>query len=159
MATVDDLEANGALIRLEGSVTNPNLNRRLYALPRVIDWIETALPKLEAGDFYDDAPDPTQQLDELIDYFVGASSSMSTLDPHGMLPKEMGAWCLRTMDLRVYGWFWRKGIFIMSAIDTKARCLKFNGLASGYRNQCVSDFEKLDLDEPKFVIGEIKDVL
>ena len=75
-----------------------------------------------------------------------------------MQPSEEGVWELRTADLRFFGWFWRKGVFVISAVDQTARCKEYN-LCGGYRNRCVQDMRNLGLDEPQFVNGELADVL
>ncbi len=126
-------------------------------MPRALQWLENTLPTLEADGYIDQARSPEEQAEALIYEYI-AGEPLKNFPPHSMLPEGDGIWELRTPDLRFFGWFWRCGQFIVSAIDTKERC-KSLGLYGGYRNQAVSDRVKLDLDDPKFITGSMEDVL
>lgn len=159
MTTPAELAAVGQLHKVE-DVLEPHEQeqRLLYALPRAKTWIEDQLPRLDADGFWEGAPSPSQQADDLIYAFVSGVEEISDWEPHPMHPHENGVWELRTADLRFFGWFWRKSVFIISAVDQKARCEEY-GLYAGYRDQCVRDRDRLALDPPAFLTGDIGDVL
>lgn len=160
MATAQQLEASGELVRIEVELDDDEVPLRLvYALPRVIDWMKNVLPSLETDGYVAGANRPAEQAEALI-YDVIIGKSPLAMAPRCMKPTEAGIWELRTFDLRFFGFFWRKGVFVMTSAETKAKCLKHQGLASGHRNFAILQRGRLDLDPPKFVPGStIDDVL
>ena len=159
MATIDQLVEQGRLLRLEGVLDPGELAERIiYLHPRVADWIDENLEALENDGYYDNVPSPLQQADDLFYEFISGAEISSQWPPHAMTPFDSGVWELRTPDLRFFGWFWRKGVFLLTAIDTKSRC-QAHGLYSGYRDQCTRDRTDFDLEPPAFCTGELSDVL
>jgi hypothetical protein len=159
MATIDQLVEQSRLLKLDEVLDPGELEERLIFLhPRVAAWTQANLEALENDGFYDNVPTPQQQADDLFYEFISGSDLISDWPPHAMTPYDTGVWELRTADLRFFGWFWRKSIFILSAVDTKVRCLEL-GLYAGYRRQCVNDRDTFDLDPPAFCTGELVDVL
>ncbi len=159
MPTPSDAVARGLLHKIEG-VLDPGEQefRLIYALSRAIEWMERSLGKLDADGFYENAPTPTQQADDLFYAFISGDDLENDWPPHVMRPSEEGVWELRTADLRFFGWFWRKCIFVISAVNQAAIC-KEHKLYGGYRNQCIRDRCDLGLDNPPFVKGELADVI
>jgi hypothetical protein len=153
MATAQQLEALGELVRIEIELDPDEVPQRLiYALPRVIDWMSKVLPGLTTDGYFPGAAAPAEQAEALL-YEVISGRSPSAMPPHCMLPNTEGIWELRTHDLRFFGFFWKRGVFVMTSAETKAKCLQVSGLASGHRNNAVQFRDRLDLDEPKFVPG------
>lgn len=161
MATPSQLAAQGQLLRVDADLDPDQMPKRaLYALPRVAIWSDDVLPTLRSDGFHEGASTPAQQVDDyIVEFIAGDDLADRDLRPHPMKPESRDIWVLRTLDLRFFGWFWRKGIFIISAIETKERCLSINGLAAGYVNQAFRDRSTLQLDEPKFINGGIHDLL
>ena len=159
MATPAQLAMRDLLHKVE-DVLDPQEQeeRLLYAMPRAKEWMDAQLSELATDGFYENAPSPEQQADDLFYSFLSGDPKISEWVPHPMRPHEHGVWELRTADLRFFGWFWRKGIFIISAVDQKNRCEQLD-LYAGYRNQCLYDREGLDLDPPPFVNGDLENVL
>lgn len=159
MATPAQLAARNLLHKVE-DVLGPHEQeeRLLYAVPRAKEWMDARLADLASDGFYENAPSPEQQVDDLFYNFISGNEEISEWVPHPMFPHAYGVWELRTADLRFFGWFWRKGIFIISAVDQKVRCLEF-GLNGPYRDQCIRDRDGLDLDPPTFISGDLRDVL
>jgi hypothetical protein len=159
MATTAQLVLEGVLHKVE-DVLEPHEQeeRLLYVMPRAKDWMDANLSDLAADGFYENAPSPEQQVYDLFYSFLSGDPEISEWTPHPMRPQEHGIWELRTADLRFFGWFWRKSIFIISAVDQKSRCEEFR-LYEGYRNQCSNDREALGLEPPPFVNGELESVL
>jgi len=164
MATPDQLAKQGDLHKLEIHLEPGDLpQQRIFAMPRVTQWLKNQLPALRADGYHDGAMSPKEQAyEQLRAFVVGDDLSMTagacgSLKPAKLMhPPEHGIWELRTFDLRFFGWFWRKSMLIISAADTKARCRDHN-LYSGYLDQALRDRETLNLDEPKFLSGGYDD--
>jgi hypothetical protein len=157
MATAQQLEASGllALIEIELDPDEP-IERMIYVWPTVAEWLRDVLPGIETDGFIPGANSPKEQAEALFYEFVRGGNSFEML-PHCVRPPEAGIWVLRTYDLRFFGFFWRKGVFVMTGAARKIDCVdRYNGyLTEGsYRRGT------LDLDQPKFLSGnELSDVL
>jgi len=159
MTTIDQLVRREKLLKLEDVLDPGELEERLiYLHPRVAAWMDQNLETLENDGFYDNVPSPQQQADDLFYEFISGADINSDWPPHAMIPNVTGVWELRTADLRFFGWFWRKSIFLLTAIDTAARCKDY-ALYAGYRDQCTHDRTEFDLAPPAFCMGELSDVL
>jgi len=159
MPTPSELEAQGQLVKIDAALEEWEQEFRcLYVHPRVENWFTSELPNLDADGFWESVQSPEDQAEDLVYRFVSGEDDIADLPPHSMQPKEAGVWELCTYDLRFFGWFWRKGVFIVSAVDTACRC-KQHSLYAGYREQCVRDREGFDLTPPPFITGETSDVL
>lgn len=159
MATAQQLEAQKILVSIEVELDPDEIPQRwIYGLPRVYDWMKNVLPGLETDGYIPGANRPDEQVDALL-YSLISGRSAFEMPPHSMDPEAHGVWELRTHDVRFFGFFWRKGVFIATAVDTKSNCEKHK-LYTGYRNECVFKRNQLDLDSPKFVEGSnLEDVL
>lgn len=159
MPTPSDAVRSRQLDKIEGGLdAHEQEQRLLYATLRAVDWMESNLDDLEADGFYENAATPLQQADDLFYSFVSGEDMASDWPPHVMKPSERGVWELRTPDLRFFGWFWRKGVFVISAVNSASQCKQFS-LYAGYRDQCVRDRESFDFDPPPYINGELSDVL
>jgi len=153
MPTPQELEAQGILKKLEVELDPDEQPQRLiYALPRVIKWMTDELPNLSSDGYFPDAPSPAEQTETLL-YQVIVGKNSWEMAPKCLRPELNGIWELRTFDLRFFGWFWKRGIFIMSAVETKEKCIRVQGLYYGHKTQSQRDRELLDLDSPKFITG------
>ncbi|WP_347140988.1 hypothetical protein [Paracoccus sp. SSK6] len=158
MPTPQSLEERGLLVKIEVELDPDEQPQRLmYAHARVITWLEEVLPELESDNYVPGALKPEDQADALFYQFISGTAPMQ-MAPNCLRPEEDGVWELRTHDLRFFGWFWRKGVFIIAAAEQAKRCKDLN-LYAGYRNQSKYDRENLDLDPPKFTNGALSDVL
>jgi hypothetical protein len=161
MATLSALCAQGKLERVTGVPKAGELPvRTMYLVPRAATWMRTHLPTLQSDGFVDGALSPNQQAYQLVRSFVLGNDLFADewfpkpLRPHG---SGHGIWELRTPDLRFFGWFVKRGQFVVSTVATKDALMTHN-LYDGYRNQAVADRNDLDLDEPKYLDGEPDDV-
>lgn len=153
MSTPEQLVEAGALERLDLHLDPGELPQRMiYALPRVRRWIAGDLPGLQTDGYHEGAPSPAQQVDECLTA-LALGEEPGDLPPHLALPKEQGIWELRTCDLRLFGWFWNRSVFILSSIDRKDRMARGHIPTSNYVRQAIGDRDRLDLDEPKFLPG------
>jgi hypothetical protein len=136
---------------------NEQPERLLYAFPHVIEWLDAVLPTLEA-DLHEGKQDPLEQADDLFHDFVSGSDFSYYAKSHSMRPTEPGVWELKTPDLRLFGWFVQRGVFIVAEINSAFVC-KQHGLYAGYLGSVVRRRDVLQLDEPKFISGDYEDVL
>jgi hypothetical protein len=158
MATPKDLcDGDGPLELIDGDLDEgENPLRLMYAFPNAIKWLQETLPLLESDGYVEGALTPLEQAAALFHDF-SAGKEISEFPPHSMRPESEGIWELRTSDLRFFGWFWRRSVFILVSVETKKKCLE--GFYEGHRNQAKFNRDRLGLDEPKYINGEISDVL
>lgn len=125
-------------------------------LPRAVQWADAQLPRLES--IWDLETSPIEQLAGYLDTFcagdpLAVDEAFKCLQPH-----DDGIWELKTADLRLFGWFYRRDTFIWSAAG-RTEDIKLHDLYHGYMQQAVRDREALDLDPPPFVTGDHTNVI
>lgn len=155
MATPVELVEAGALIKLDPvlGVRQQEL-RIIYLSPRCETWLRVTLPTI--GSTWNIEESPAEQLDALVGIFA-AGEVLTFGDQFKPLRHiRHGAWELKTADLRVIGWFYRKDCFIACMTDTADR-IKHHRLYNGYVNEVARFRDELELDEPKFIAGEDPD--
>lgn len=158
MATIIELCDAGFLVSVGGGLdAHEQPERLLFAFPHIIAWLEHVLPTIEA-DFHDGKQDPLEQADDLFHDFVSGADFSFYGRSHSMLPTDPGIWELKTPDLRLFGWFAAKGVFVIAEISSAYLC-KYHKLYAGFRNSVAYRRDNLDLDEPKFITGDYEDVL
>ena len=161
MATIETLIQRGSLIRIDVDLDGPEqVFRRLLALPRFGPLMETRLPTFVSSTGAEMTP--LEQVDVLFhDFVVGKplnhGRQFRRITP-GKPPGMHGIWELKTIDMRIFGWFAAKACFIAVSGDL-ADNVKDSHLYAGYRNEAVRFRDQLDLDAPKFVRGGEYDVL
>lgn len=136
--------------------------RVLYAVARVIENLEKVLDevrplKVNSRKRTTGRQTPREQLDDIFHQFISGKNMNFYPQAHSMRPPECAVWELKSDDLRVFGWFWRKGIFIISDIAS-AKETKTLKRYDEYRDRAVALREQLKLDEPKFLSGGYDDV-
>lgn len=158
MATLSELEEREELLKIEVELEAHQMrNRLIYGVPDVIGWLSETLPSLEA-DFHEGKLSPKEQLFVLLEDFITGQNFDHYAKAHFMNPYNDGIWELKTTDLRLFGWFYQKCVFVVAHIDTAYRC-KLHSLYNGYQASCVQRRNNIDLDEPKHITGGYKDVL
>lgn len=157
MATPPQLVEEGDLIKVGSPLGLGEMpERAIYAFPRAVEWMQEHLTELQSDGYYTGVVSPLEQADDLLHRFI-IGDDMQDKPPRSMRPEREGVWELRTPDLRFFGWFWKRGCFLLSAIATKKEC-KISGLYHGYMQQCVRDRTLLNLDSPKFRPGGYDEV-
>lgn len=158
MATIDEVCERGDLKRLGGGLDeHEQPERLLYAFPHVVEWFDTELPGLDP-ELGDGRQSPIEQVDDLLHDYVSGADFAYYERSHSMHPSEHGVWELKTTDIRLFGWFVSKGVFVVADVDTAFRC-KEHGLYAGYRGNVVRRRDGLNLDPPGFITGDYPDVL
>ena len=157
MATPLELTERGSLLKLD-----PGLGRReqelrlLYASPRLAKWFGSDL--LNLGSSWNIELSPAEQLDAFIEVYASGKTLTFQRAFHPIRHVGAGVWMLKTADVRLFGWFWKRDVFIGHCADTAER-VKLSDLYHGYAGDVVRFREKLDLNEPKFVLGDDPNVV
>lgn len=125
--------------------------RLIYASQRFRDWILQTLPTLGSTWNLEELPD--QQLDALFQVFTSGEMLTHVHQFKCLNPIGEGVWELKTADIRIFGWFHAMDCFVAVVADTKQNILD-HGLYAGYRGTVVHYRNQLNLDEPKFVVGD-----
>lgn len=152
MATLDELEKNGALKRLTVRLTYPDRDRRsLYVLPAVENWILKELKALVAFEPSDISP--LEQALGLFKMFISGESLAEGEMFRLMKPLADDVYELKSPDLRFFGWFYRPATFIAVAADTMEKVHSVNGLSTAYCKTVIATRDKIDLDPPTHIQG------
>lgn len=153
MATVKELSGtDGPLELYEPTLGFRQLASRLiYMGPKVMPWILEHLP--EAVTDQDTEIQPVEQLDDLLNSFCAGECLSIGRQIKLLRHWDGGVWELKTLDLRLFGWFPRVDTFICNAVDFATHIKRF-GLYAGYRGETIRFRDLLPLDEPKFIQGD-----
>lgn len=96
---------------------------------------------------------PMQQARALFKMFISGEALEEGLEFRLMQPMERDVYELKSADLRFFGWFYRRGIFIVTAADTMENVHSQEGLSSRHRDGVIAERNVLDLDPPKYIEG------
>jgi hypothetical protein len=160
MATAIVLDQQGVLHRYDpGLEVDEQELRLLYASDKLRGWLQNELSAI-ASEFGIELA-PIEQFDTLIATYASGLPLVFDRDFKAFVRRALqpigdGVWYLKTQDLRIFGWFWKKDCFIGVVADTAARC-KTHQLYQGYRGEVIRFRDQLDLDEPKFIASENPD--
>jgi hypothetical protein len=162
MATVTILENAGILHKIDPAFEDGEQEFRLmHASSKLRDWLENDLP--DATSQWNIETSPLEQFVILAEEYGGGLPLVFDRQFKAFHRKPLehagdGVWYLKTGDLRIFGWFWRKDCFIGVVANT-AEFIKAHGLYEGYRGEVIRFRNALDLDEPKFIPGEDPDAV
>lgn len=157
MATIKELVEASELEELEVDLRRYEYPERKifatkYAIRKLIEVMSRQGEQLWSAEL----SLPYQYNSLVHDFIVGGSFDAFDL-AHKVSPDDGAIWELKSVDLRLFGWFKEKGIFIVADVDTAFRC-KNSGLYPGYRSAVLHTRNRMNLDEPKFHNGDYSDV-
>ena len=152
MATLVQLRKSGALCDYNPALA-PGVEamRTLDGSPRFVKWFKEVLPTL--GATWQIELTPEQQLDDFLAAYAAGEPLMIDRQFKNLRPLTHDIWELKTGDLRLIGWFYKKDQFLCDAANT-AQIMKDHNLYPGMIAEVVRFRNLLDLDEPKFVPGD-----
>lgn len=131
--------------------------RWMYMTPRCKKVICEDLPSWTSR--WKIAETPTQQFDALMDQYLTGEAMDYGTSIKVLAPTDKHVWEMKTQDLRLFGWFYKKGIFIATALDLADR-VKGPNLYNGYRDEAVRVRSEIDLRPPKCIEGgRVSDVV
>src|SRR5690606_34530921 len=128
--------------------------RVIYAFPDVIEWLEEILPALEPI-LDENRQSPLEQMDALLYEFISGEDFSFHYKAKILRPSDKGIWELKTKDIRVFGWFARKCVFIAGQIESAYKCKKHD-LYTGHQSMCL---HKIKTTGFPILLGEVHDVL
>lgn len=154
MATLSELENESSIIRYDPQLSpNKCEERYIFFSPKAMKFVEDSLPAKKP--FWGDKKiRPIEQLFDLLGGFCGGERmnygpDFKVLDPRSD-GKNYGIWELKTPDLRVFGWFFQKDIFIVSEVVLADFLKKMNNY-NRHVEFAVQYRDKLELDPPKYL--------
>src|SRR5688572_27604436 len=119
MATIDSLVGTELIrITLPLGANEGQPIRRIFALPEVGKWIDETLPHLPKEP--NAAMWPCEELDDLMFNFISSEGRLiygKTFKD--LIPGSEETWELKTYQLRIFGWFYRKDDFVAVFPSTK----------------------------------------
>lgn len=155
MATIPILVQRSQLYKIDPQL-EPHVQEQayVYALPRAKDQFRDRLPRIVSK--WKPKVLAGQQVDELLYAFCsGEDLAHDTQrgnggDFHYLESAVDGVWEFKTGDVRIFGWFYKRDVFIISDLDDADKIKRLN-LYGPYAEQLQRDREALDLDDPKFL--------
>jgi hypothetical protein len=150
MATIIELVEEGHLIKLEPELDADEFEaRRIYLIADCRDRLDALLGSMVSQ--WNTEIDPMEQFDEIVYHFAVGGELNYPRQFHDLRHRKDGIWQLKTPDLRLFGFFARKDVFICTDV-ADANVVK-TGQYSGYCEQSGYRRDQLNLDEPKFIPG------
>lgn len=132
--------------------------RNIYIGNRAGSWIHENLKSLPSDGFFDGVESPREQLADVFRRMM-TGENINLFPPKTLRGHPDWLHEVRTADLRIFGWFWRRSSFIVSMIAPKSKFSNREITYSGCLETCRADRDQLDLDPPKFIEGDINDIL
>lgn len=158
MSTLLDISRSGQIEKYDPELPLRKQEERLvYFLPRVRDRIERHVASLEST--FENEISPLEQLFATLESFCAGEALEFERQFHVLHAAEYGIWEIKTRDLRLFGWFPTRDVFVWSNIEAKSRLLEVPGLVGGFREESRRDRDLLELDEPKFIPGDLPDAV
>lgn len=152
MATLLELQTQGVLLKADPVLgAREQEVRVLYASTRLTGWIQGTLPSL--GSTWDIELSPQEQLDAFLAVYARGDALTFGQAFRPLVHISDGIWELKTADLRLFGWFYKKDCFIGHAANI-TETIKQHNLYHGYAGEVARFRDLLLLDEPKFVPGD-----
>lgn len=132
MTTFDSLLATGSIVRVEIPLdTRSQTHRLLYATPAFVDWLSELSRSDHPSPLRADMT-PAEQVDFLFFTYVTGQPLTYSRQFRAIRPEPNAIWELKTIDLRIFGWFLRKDCFVCAFGDW-ADHVKDHDLYRGYR--------------------------
>lgn len=152
MATIVELARASEFELFEPELRHrQQVSRLLYGRGKVWEWITNNLPEAESE--YGLEVSPFEQLEEVLNAFCAGEQLIFERQIKPLHHTGFGVWEIKTLELRLFGWFPSKDVFVACSIDFATRIKTYN-LYGGYRDEVIRFRDILDLDPPKFIPGE-----
>lgn len=148
MATLSSLVTAGALERISVELEGRLSWRSLYGTPEFIRWLDEVLPYLEPGSAGAEIT-PNEQVDALFfDFISGERLEEDRRFKALSRTPDLFVWELKTIDVRIFGWFVSMDHFVCCYGDMKDEILRKDSVGT-YMARVEYVRNQLDLDEPK----------
>lgn len=161
MATFSSLLDQKRIIRLTVALKRGQFHdRKFYAFPECLEWMRKEVPKMVTGRIQSPL-NPAEQLTERLRQWIAGEPMREGPWFHDMTPKEQGVWEMKTDDLRIFGWMYRRCEFVAvhgGYTDDYKEPTKTKDYAAERRN-VENERDNLPLDGDKFVLGDFDDLV
>jgi hypothetical protein len=157
MATIDYLVSTGRLERVETELgPREQPERLIYGTASFINWLDNVLQTLETTVA---APiTPLEQVDDLLHRFeIGEPMDDERL-VKPLYPHSRGVWEMKTPDIRIFGWFPQRGVFV-SVVANDVWSIKEHSLYAGYIGQVARERQALMGPDETFLTGDMRNVV
>lgn len=151
MATIATLADAGALVRIEVDLDETRQTWRcLYGTPEFVAWLENTLPRLETGIMGAELTPNEQVYSLFADFIEGQHFEEDRRFRRLNRTPDLSIWELKTIDVRIFGWFVAMDKFICAFGGHKDEIARMDSVGT---IMAKTDFvrRKLELDEPKFI--------
>lgn len=132
--------------------------KNIYISQSAEAWIHENLKNLKSDGYHHGVEEPREQLADIFRR-VMTGENINEFHPKTLWRHPDWLHELRTADLRIFGWFWRSTHFLVGEISVKSNFADKVVTYNGYLESCRALRDFLDLDPPKFIEGEIDDIL
>ncbi|HZL59844.1 MAG TPA: hypothetical protein VFC38_09090 [Stellaceae bacterium] len=151
MATLEHLVASGKLRKHEPELDDGEMPEGIICLsPECDAWLSNHLigtPRFSGRKLT--AYDQVDQI--LYDFVIGRPMAYS-VHYRKLEPVGSHVWELKTVDVRLFGWFCKKGHFVVVCGSLKNKLRKNKNYAP-FIAKVIAFRKALDLDEPKAITG------
>jgi hypothetical protein len=155
MATIMHLEKIGVLAKLDAQLSYRQQEFRcFYASQKLVSWLQKELSDAVSQHNLDQTP--SEQVDALLESYCSGKELIYEWTFRDIKPIGSGVWELKTADVRIFGWFHQKDVFVGVAAGF-AWWIKQQKNYGAYREEVLRFIEGLDLDEPKCLMGGVAD--
>ena len=152
MTTLANLVNEGKLIRYEAELRRREQPQRyVYLAPALVRWMETDLPSHAADRGRYLLPD--EQVERALHAVIRGDRLVLGDHYKKIKPYPRHVWELRPVDVRLFGWFPRRGHLVLVCAALKKH-LRRNSDYDPYIRDTITFRDALNLDEPKAVPGE-----
>lgn len=132
MTTIQELSDRGLLIPITVDLADHEQpNRLIYGTEGFIRWLEVMIKSEEPSAIGSDLS-VREQLDLLIYTFVSGRPLVYSRQFRFIRSEEYAVWELKTVDLRIFGWFMKRDCFA-AVFGDRADRVKDHDLYRGYR--------------------------
>ncbi|WP_370285799.1 hypothetical protein [Pseudooceanicola nanhaiensis] len=152
MATLLQLCESGALEIIDPLEADELSQRTLYATPDFLEWIEQELPIIAHNGLYSDLSPIEQVYAVFVEYVSGEEFTSDRRFKKLSSTPDHHVWEFKTDEIRIFGWAPRKNAFICCFGDSKDR-IETQRSYGRYIAQTNFVRDRLDLDEPKSIVG------
>lgn len=152
MATILELVASGELVKIDPQLADHEMeDRQIYLVAQAVDPLTALLATMVSQ--WGIESTPAEQLDELVHHFATGGALDFPRQFHDLEHLRDGIWELKSADLRLFGWFAERDVFVCASV-ADANVVKAAGQYAGYCEQTWFRREQLPLDDPKFLPGK-----
>jgi len=160
MATFEKLIEDRLLIQVAPKLPHGQFHeRKVFAFPECVEWMKS-VKEMKTGRFQC-ASSPLEQLVERLRQWIAGEEIARDRMFHDMRPVSDNVWEMKTVDLRVFGWMYRKRQFIAVSggfADHYKPPTKIRTYADD-RRAVVAARDALPLDGQKFATGDFNDLI